>query len=105
MTNAEMQRRKSAHRKSDDVRFRLTDVIEHRENVVGCARLRIGRDALRHVRWRKATGVIGDGAVALSEVPHLRLIAAQVAGELVDEDHGMTRSRLLEMQADAVVRG
>ena len=49
MPQAEMQRREAAHRQSDDMRLPLADVIEHGEDIVGGAGLRIGGDMLRHV--------------------------------------------------------
>src|SRR5579871_6100593 len=104
MADAEMQRRKAAHREPDDMRFPLANMVEHGEDIVGRACLRIGGDAFRHVRRRKAPRVIRNGAIALAEMPHLRLVATQVAREFVHEDHRMARSGFLEIEADAVIR-
>src|SRR5438045_9798322 len=97
MPQAEMQRREAAHREADDMGLPLTDVIEHGENVVGSACLRIGSDVFRHVGGWEATRVEGNGAIALSEMAHLRLEAAQVAGKFMNEDHGTAGSRLFEI--------
>jgi len=99
-----MQRREAAHRQSDDMRLPLADVIEHGEDIVGGAGLRIGGDMLRHVgRW-EAARVERDGAIALAKMAHLRLVAAQIAGKFVNQDHGTARSCFLEIQAHPVIR-
>ena len=103
MPQAEMQGGKAAHRQTDDMRLLLADRIEHGEDIVGGARLRIGRDLLGHVRRRKAARVEGNRAIALAEMPQLRLETPDVAGELVDEDHGTAAAGLLEIQAYAVI--
>src|SRR5215469_17622499 len=60
---------------------------------------------LGHVGRRKAARIEGDGAIALPEIPQLRLEAAEVSGEFMHEDHGTARSRFLEIEANAVIGG
>ena len=59
---------------------------------------------LRHVGRREAARVVGDGAIALAEMPHLQLVAAQIAGKFMHQDHGMAGTGFLEIQAHPVVR-
>src|SRR5579872_6642835 len=103
MANAEMQGGEPAHREPDNMRLRRADMIEHRENVVGRACLRIGGNLLRHIRRRKAARVEGKRTIALAEMPQLRLVAAQVAREFMNEDHGTARSGFLEIEPHTVV--
>src|SRR5260370_7817666 len=79
-------------------------MVETRRDVVGGARLRVGGRALRHVRGRIPPRVEGDAAVALAEMPQLRLPAAGIAGEFMDEDHRNPCPRLLVMEANSVIR-
>src|SRR5690348_10559146 len=99
-----MQRREAAHRQPHDMRLLLADMIQHAEDIVGGAGLRIGRDLLRHIGRREAARIEGNCAIALAEMSELRLEAPDVAGELVDEDHRTAAAGLLEIQAHAVVR-
>src|ERR1039457_1118254 len=55
-----------------------------------------GKDMTRAAR-------VGDTAVGRREVPDLRLPAAVIAGELVDEQQRLPRACLLRVQRDAVV--
>src|SRR5260370_32390404 len=95
MAQAEMQRRETTHREAADMRLRDTKMIEHHENVVGCAVLAIGRWILRHVRRRIAARGIGDGAVAPAEMLKLLFPAAMIAGEFMDEDDRRTAACFL----------
>src|SRR5258707_15228136 len=104
MTQTEMQRREAAHGKSDDMRLPLAGVIEHGEGIVGGAGLRIGEDMLRHVRRGEAARIEGYGTVTLAEMPHLLLVAAQIAGKFMNQDHGTARSCFLEIQAHPFIR-
>ena len=72
------------------MRLSLADMIEHGEDVIGGAGLRIGRNMLGHVRRRETARIEGDRAIALAEMAHLRLPAAPIAGEFMNEDHGVT---------------
>src|SRR6516162_7054500 len=99
-----MQRSKAAHREPHDMRFGLGDMIEQCEDIVGGARLRVGGDVLWYVRRRKAARVEGNRAITLSEIPNLRLKAAQIAGEFMNQDQRMARSGFLEIEAHPVVR-
>src|SRR6202163_3046476 len=104
MTQTERERRKSTHRQSNNMRLPLAEMIEHSEDVIGGASLRIGGDVLRHVGRRETTCVEGDGTIAFSEMAHLLLVAAQIAGEFMNQDQGTARSGFLEIQAHSVVR-
>src|SRR6202795_2266056 len=103
MTQTEMERRKSTYRQSNNMRLRLAEMIEHSEDDIGGAGLRIGGDVLRHIGRRETTCVEGDCTIAFSEMAHLLLIAAQIAGEFMDQDQGTARSG--EIQVHSVVRG
>src|ERR1700759_4950064 len=85
------------------MRLLLASHIEDGEDVVGRAGLRIGGNIFRHVGRREATRVEGNRAIALAEMPQLRFKTPDVAGELMDKDHGPTAAGLLEIQAHAVV--
>jgi len=73
-------------------------------DVVGGAVLGIGARVGGHVRGRVAAGVVGDAAVAAREVADLRLPAAGVAGELMDEDDGGAGAGLDIVQRDTIIR-
>src|SRR5260370_41635707 len=79
-------------------------MVETRRDVGGGARLRVGGRARRQVRGRIPPRVEGDAAVALAEMPQLRLPAAGIAGEFMDEDHRNPCPRLLVMEANSVIR-
>jgi hypothetical protein len=81
------------------------EMIEYRGRIVGLLRLAIGGGIVGHVGGRIAARVIGDAAVAAGEMPHLRLPAAVIAGELVREDHRGAGPGLLVIEADRVIRG
>ena len=84
------------------MRFLLADMIEHREDIVRGARLRIRGDVLRYVGRRKATRVEGNGVIMLSEMPYLPLEAAEITGEFVSLNQRMARSGFLEIEAHPV---
>src|SRR5215467_15623006 len=86
------------------MRLLPTDMIEHGKNVIGGTGLRVGGDMLRHVRRREASRIEGNGAITLSEMAHLQLIAAHIAGEFMHQDHGTPGSRFLEIEAHPVIR-
>src|ERR1700688_954427 len=98
MTQAEMERRKSTHRQSDNMRLRLAEMIEHSEDVIGGASLRIGGDVLWHVGRRETPCVEGDGTIAFSEMAHLRLLAEQIAGQFIKQGERTARARFLQRQ-------
>jgi hypothetical protein len=79
------------------------DAVQHGDRVgdraVLAVAMRIGRD----VRRRVAARGVRDAAVAGREVPHLRLPAAVVTGELVDEQQRLASAGDLGVQGDAVV--
>ena len=103
--HAEMQRGEAAHGKSHDVGAPDLQCVQHREDVVSRALLRVALHALGHVRGRVAARVVGDAAVAARKVGELRIPAAQVPGELVHEHDRRASARLLVVQFHAVVGG
>src|ERR1700682_6229825 len=78
--------------------------MSRRGYYTGGGSLRIGGDVLRHVGRRETTRVEGDGTIAFPEMAHLLLVAAQIAGEFMNQDQGTARSGFLEIQAHSVVR-
>src|SRR6476620_7801338 len=103
MPEAEMQRGKAAHGQSHDMRALNPEMIENRADVVRGAALRIVGLVLRHVGGRITTRVERNAAIALAEMPHLRLPAAGIAGELMHEDQRLSGTCLLVVQADSVI--
>src|SRR5262249_11383259 len=102
---AEMQRRKAAHRQADDMRLVDAEAVEHRKDVVAGAVLRIALRLRRHVGGRVTAGVVGNAAVAPAEMAQLRLPRAVVAGELMYEHDRRTRTDLLVKEFHAIVGG
>ena len=102
---AEMQGRKPAHRDADDVRLADRQRVEHGADVVAGAVLRIARGVFGHIGRRVAARIVGDAAVAPPEIPHLRLVAAVIVGEFVDEHDRRAGAGLLVIEADAVIGG
>ncbi len=105
ISEAEMQRGKSAHGQANDVSLVDAEAIEHRANVVAGAGLGVAFDALRDVGGRKAACVIGDAAIALAEVTKLGFPRSAVAGELVHEHDRNAGPDLLIVELHAVVGG
>ncbi len=60
--------------------------VEHRTDIVTGAILRVAVGILRHFGWRVAAGIVGDAAITPGKVADLRLEAAIVVGEFMDED-------------------
>ena len=102
---SKMQCGERAHREPDYVRALDAERIEHAADVVPCARLRITLDVLRHVRRRVSAGVVGDAAVAAREMAQLRLPAAMVAAELVNEHDRRAGAGFLVVELYAVIGG
>src|SRR5437868_13014281 len=98
-----MQCRKPAHRNADDVGFADRKRVEDRSDIVARPVLRIAPRVLRHIGWRVAAGVEGDGAISPPEIPHLPLVTAVVVREFVDKYDRGTTARLLVVEADSVV--
>jgi len=65
--------------------------------------LGIAGPILRHVGRRVAAGVEREAAIAPREEPHLRFVAADVAGEFVHEDNWIAGAGLFVIEPDAVV--
>src|SRR5690348_9036800 len=79
-------------------------MIQHRPDVVRSARLRIFSDILRHIGWRIAARIIGDGPMPLTEMPHLRFPAPVIAGVFMHKDHRPTGARLFIVEPNPVIR-
>src|SRR5260370_40468780 len=79
------------------------EAVEHRDRVGDGAALGVGGGVGGHVRGRVAAGGVGDTAVSRGKEPDLRLPAAVIAGELVDEDQRLPLTGFLGVQRDAVV--
>src|SRR5438046_2703817 len=69
------------------------------------ARVRVALELLRDVGGRIAARVIRDAAIAAREMAQLRLPAAMIARELVDEHDGCARAGFFIVEPHAVVRG
>jgi hypothetical protein len=100
----DVQRREAAHRQSDHMRAFDLEVIQHRDRVVARVVLRVALRVVRNVRGRKPARGIADAAEVAREEAHLRLPAAMVAGELVDEDHRVTAARFLVVETGSIAR-
>src|SRR2546425_6642390 len=83
------------------MRLIYPEMVQHRNNVVACMRLRVARAVFRHVGGRKAARVEGDAAEVAREKAQLRLPAAVIAGEFVHEHERRAAAGLLEIQAGA----
>ena len=103
MADGELEAGRGAHRQADQVRLGKAQRRHHRSGVVGRARLRIGRDVVRHVRRRPAPRGVGDAAVAAREVADLRFPAQVMAAELVEEQDRIALARLLVIELNPVV--
>ncbi|MHC2734447.1 hypothetical protein ACVMFA_000208 [Bradyrhizobium liaoningense] len=86
--------------------MRLLDLecVEHRDRIVSSNRLRIGFQAVRHVRRRIAARGVADAAMAPAEITQLRLPALVIAAELVDEEDRRSLARFLHVQLHAIFR-
>src|SRR5580704_19325633 len=86
------------------MRFRDSEMIEHRERVGVEMPVGVDLGRGRHIRGRITAGGIGDAAVAAREVSHLRLPIGVVGREFVQEDDRRSLARLLEIETDIVAR-
>ena len=100
-----MQHGKAAHGDTDHVRAVDLEMVEHREDVIARMILGVARGIVRDVGGRKPARRKGDAAEVAREEAQLRLPAAVVAGELVDEDERMAASRFVKKKAGAILRG
>ncbi len=98
-----MQGRKTTHRQAHHVGPIDPQVVEHGDGVVARVDLRIARAVFRHIGRRKTARVVGDAAEIAREKAHLRLPAAMIAGELVDEDERRAAAGFLVMEPGAVL--
>jgi hypothetical protein len=100
-----VKRAEAAHREADDVSPVDPQALEHRERVLDGVLLRVGVELSGDCRRRVSTGGVGHTAVARTEMRHLGLPAAVVAGKLVDQEEGHSGPPLLDMESDSVDRG
>jgi hypothetical protein len=103
MAKAEMQGGEAAHGQPHDMGFVDLKMVQHRSDVICGTDLRVFRHVFRNVGRRVTARGIGDGAVALPEMAHLRFPRAMVAGVFMDEDDRGASAGLLVIQADSVV--
>jgi hypothetical protein len=85
VAQAQVQRAEPAHGEPDDVGTIDPGGVQHGDRVGDGPRLGVGLEVARNVGRRIAAGGVGDAPVAPAEGAELRLPAAMVAGELVDE--------------------
>src|ERR1700722_11619160 len=102
---SEMQNREAAHRDADNMRLVDFECVEHAANVVARPLLRVALDIRGNIRRRVAARIVEDAAVALREIPHLRLEAAEVASEFMHEHNRRAGAGFLVIKSDAVVGG
>src|SRR3974390_401794 len=105
MPESKVESGETAHGKAGDVRLVYPEVIEHSLDFVRSEHLRIGRGALGYARWRIAPRIKRHGAIALAEVPQLRLPTSQVSREFMHEDERPACSGLFAEEADTVGSG
>ena len=95
MIERDLQTGIAAHRQADEMRGIDLEVIEHRHRVAHDVVVAVDIRVCRHIGRRVAARRIGDAAVALAELAHLRLPAAVVGGEFVHEQNGRALPDLL----------
>src|SRR5690348_6128618 len=95
----------TAHRKAHDVSAIDAEAIDHHSDVLGRALLRIGGKGFRNVRGRITAGIKRNAAIAPAKVAQLHFPAAEVAGELVQEDYRPARSYLFIEKRDPILCG
>src|SRR5262249_10512345 len=98
MAQAEMQGRERAHAQAHDMRALDLEVIEDGGDIVGLLLLAIDVGIVGYVRGRIAARVVGNAAIAPREEAQLRLPAAEIAREFMDEDQRITVARLLVIE-------
>ncbi len=104
ITQAEMQRRESAHRQSDDVRRSVRDGAHHVGEIVGGAVLAVGADIGRNGRRRIAARAIDRAAKVAGEIADLRIPAPRIAGEFVNEDQRRAAPGRAHVELDSIRR-
>src|SRR4249919_1691575 len=105
MSDADVQRRKRAHRMADDVRFVDLERIHHGDDVFVEAILAVFVRVVWNIRWRIAALAVGDAAVRPRETPHLRLPGAVVCRIFMHEDDRRALPCLLVVEPRPVSRG
>ena len=99
---SEVQSRKTAHGKSDDMRLVDSQPVQNRQNVITGMVLAVHIRIRRHLRRREAACCKGDTAIAPGEIAHLRFPTAHVAGKLMDENDRLAFADLFIIEIDAV---
>ena len=79
------------------------EMVEHGEDVGGGAGLAVGGGIGRHVRRRIAARAIADGAIGTTEIAHLVVPTAVIAGELMHEDQWRAAAGLLVVEFHDIV--
>src|SRR5207247_1504433 len=79
------------------------EVVENGSDVVARTRLRIAFPICGHIGGGITAGVERSTAVAAREEPHLRLLAAMVAGKLVDADDRRADAGFLVIELHAII--
>ena len=102
--NADMQRRRCAHRMADDMRLVDLQRIHQRDDVVARDVLAVARRIGRHIRRRITALAVGDAAMGAREVAKLRLPGAVIARIFVDENHGTPGPDFLVIELGPVGR-
>src|SRR6266446_6522360 len=102
---AKMHGAEAAHRKPHYMRLVDVQRVEHGNGIVGSDGLRMGVDAVRHVRRRIAACGIGDASVTAAEKAQLRLPACVIAAEFMNEKDRRALARLLHMELHAILGG
>src|ERR1035437_7654642 len=98
-----MQSCEAAHRQADDMRLVDFECVEHRTDVVTRPLLRVTLSVIGHVGWWITPRVVGDAAVPLAEIAHLRLIGTQVTGEFVHPNDRNSAAYLFIVELDSIV--
>src|SRR5580704_346312 len=101
--HTEMQRRKTAHRQTDDVSLVDLEVIEDVDGVIDRAPLRVHRDGVRNVGRRIAARIVCDAAIATAKIAHLHFPRAVVAGKLMDEEDRAAGAGIFVIESHAIV--
>jgi hypothetical protein len=106
MVERDLQRGISAHRQADEVRLVDRKMIEHGDRIAHHVLVAVGGRIGWHVGRHIAARRIGDAAVALAELAHLRLPAAIVGGEFVHEQdrHALPGFLVVELHIVATDR-
>ena len=101
--HAEMQHGERTHRAAHQVRSLDAQGVEHGNDVVPHAFLRISVRPIRHVGRRVPARAVRNAVIAPREMAQLRFPAAMVTRKLVNKHDRRAAAGFLEVQVDAVV--